>query len=199
MRCTLKLIILICGLILVVHLIQNLTTVPRVSRTKTSIATTISPKPTFLNNQQVEEEEEEEKTLSKHLKTENSQGSLLKKSDVKNGPNLYVEADGYSVSSKAKLPDNPSLKNSNPPAQQPQQQPFSIVTAADSGHFLTLLGAIWALRRTEDMAEVFVYDLGFKSCQRKYLDQLVKCLPNVHVRSFNYKAHPAFFDINGNW
>jgi hypothetical protein len=187
MRCTLKLIILICGLILVVHLIQNLTTVPGVSHTKTSITTNISPKP----------------ILSKHLKTENSQTSVLKKSEVKNGPHLYVEADGYSVSSKAKLPETHSLKNSNPPAlsprqQPPQQQPFSIVTAADSGHFLTLLGAIWALRRTEDMAEVFVYDLGFKSCQRKYLDQLVKCLPNVHVRSFNYEAHPAFFDINGN-
>ena len=74
-----------------------------------------------------------------------------------------------------------------------------VVTAADAGHFLTLVGAVWALRRTESpLTRIEVYDLGLKSCQRAYLERLLACfvLGRTRVRTFDYSKYPAFFNIS---
>jgi len=76
---------------------------------------------------------------------------------------------------------------------------LSIVTAADGGHFLTLVGALWALRRTEaESTRIIIYDLGLKPCQRRYLDGLVSCFPRgtTVVKSFDYSRYPSYFNVN---
>ena len=75
---------------------------------------------------------------------------------------------------------------------------LSIVTAADGGHFLTLVGALWALRRTEaESTRIIIYDLGLKPCQRRYLDGLVSCFRSgtTVVRSFDYSQYPSYFNV----
>ena len=75
--------------------------------------------------------------------------------------------------------------------------PLTVVTAADSGHFLTLLGALWALRRSElDQSRVVIFDLGLKPCQRRYIEGLASCFAHTSVQSFDFDAYPSFFNIS---
>jgi hypothetical protein len=83
------------------------------------------------------------------------------------------------------------------PAENPKVM-LTVVTAADKGHFLTLVGALWALRRTESPStNIVVVDLGLTPCQRSYMEALTHCLPGRNrLQSFPYQNYPDFFNVS---
>ncbi len=75
-----------------------------------------------------------------------------------------------------------------------------LVTAADSGHFFTLIGCLWALRRTEDKAaKLVIFDLGLSFCQLDYLEVVAACFLSsgvtIDIKKFHFERYPSHFSL----
>jgi hypothetical protein len=69
---------------------------------------------------------------------------------------------------------------------------LTLVTAASSGHFRSLLQFLLSVRRYEPRIRCIVYSLGLE--EREYR-RLKRIYPHCEVRVFDYSKYPPHFDI----
>ena len=74
-------------------------------------------------------------------------------------------------------------------------KPFTVLTAADSSHFISLQQLLRSAYKNLKNTDVIFYNLGLKNYQ---LDKLNIEFPNLKVKEFNYHEYPDYFDINLN-
>jgi hypothetical protein len=76
-------------------------------------------------------------------------------------------------------------------SQTPNKK-FTIITASDSSHQLSLRNLLMSIRTFEPNAKVIVYDLGMDPL---FLNQLVDEFARFSFRGFPYENYPAHYNI----
>lgn len=72
-------------------------------------------------------------------------------------------------------------------------RPTKFVTAADSSHFLSLLGLLESIKHYESGSQVAVWDLGLTIRERRAVEVL---FPSADLHSFDFDSHPEFMRLS---
>lgn len=72
-----------------------------------------------------------------------------------------------------------------------------ILTAADEFYFRTFCQFVYSFNKQKEYenSELICYDLGFNEDQKSHLNQLIKKIPNLSVRNFDFSKYPDFVQL----
>jgi len=72
-----------------------------------------------------------------------------------------------------------------------------ILTAADEFYFRTFCQFVYTFNTQKEYqnSELICYDLGFNAHQISHLDELIKNVPNISVRKFDFSKYPEFVQL----
>lgn len=78
-----------------------------------------------------------------------------------------------------------------------ESRPNIILTAADEFYFRTFCQFVNTFHSTKEYenSELICYDLGFNQDQKKHLAYLIKKVPNLSFRTFDFSKYPDFVQL----